>query len=958
MSSLARDKWIAGKPLESLNIAVGELERTPNSPQLLLLAGKSALAIREYQWTEKFLSQIPTTDGSFIQALIDRGTAAFLQGRAADAERLLAQAIELEPANVPARNQLLRLYLAEGRDWDAWMQLVPLIQSGAADPQLLALAALMSQGEGTSEKDDAAVFEQLCQRAVPDDPLPQLASAKRDRRENRASRAIETASRIVAAHPLVLEAQALLGQLYAENGDAKGFLDWLQRLPKDANGHPGVWIARALWFQSRQQPVAAARCYIESLRRNPQSLYANHQLIQLLKQLNREADAAALDRLTDDLRRTLRLLDDPKLMEAEATLREAINLLLKTGRDAEAAAWCQFALDKLPGQVAWPRSILWELGPRLATNSTMVRREKWFVYLLDLNDFPLPAVESPSETIHATTPMTVKTSRLRFLDETGKCGIDFQFQSGAVSEKYKSILEMDGGGIGVVDYDCDGWPDLFFTQGGQLPLNIPDVIKVEFSPGQPQDCLYRNLGQGMFQKVTQQGLPVEAEYGQGMAVGDYNNDGFADIYVANAGPNCFLRNNGDGTFTDVSRETSTAGDEWTSCAVLADINQDGLPDLYLVNYIDLKSIRARLCERQGASHCVPADYPAAADQLFLNLGDGQFREVTRDAAILDEKGQGLGIVAADFDESDRISFFVANDASANFFFKNIAAESQSGRPASAPIFQEIARLNGTAFNEDGMAQSGMGIACGDADGDGRLDLFVTNFYQQSNTLYCMQPDGDFAVRTRVANLRDGSYYMLGWGTQFLDADLDGWLDLVLTNGHVDRPTNPQIPYEMPAQFYRNQGQGRFELLSPQDVGPHFERRLLGRALVCLDWNRDGRPDICISHLTTPVALLTNHSEETGRFVSLKFVGTRRSRDAIGTRVEVHANGRTQWHQLTAGDGYQCASEKRLLIGVGSAEEIEELIVIWPGQRRQEFHHLKTNHEYLFVEGESSPYSIP
>ncbi len=945
-----------GRSMHALNLALSGLDESPESSHLLLIAGKAAFDAGQLSPADRFLSRVPEQDWGFVDALSIRGTIALVQGRAADAERFLSRVIEVDPSQSSARTELVKLLLLEGRDWEAKLHLPPLYQSASGDARFLALSSLLAQGEGSGEKGDVEAFVDNCRKSVPSDLLPQFAIAQRNWRQNRTVEAQAFAEQIVAQHPNVIDPQALLGELLVEQGNDQAYLQWNQQLPTSAEQHPGVWFSRGVWARSKSQPACAARCFLETLLRDPHHLSANHQMSQVLAQLNRPDEAQAFARFTDKLRRTLRLLDDPVLMANDDRLREAVNLLIETGRLYEAAAWCQIAQEMLRSSVSWPSEKLRRLSPQLPGLNFLAARSNSPAFLINVNQFPLPELRNNSQTSEPRP--AVVSRRIRFDDEAAQKGLDFVYINGASSSELESLLEMDGGGIGVLDFDRDGWPDLYFTQGGPMPVAFPDAPALKMTEAKPADRLFRNFGGTSFVEVARLARVGDEGYGQGTAVGDFDNDGFPDLYVANAGPNCFFRNNGDGTFSDVTEQTSTGGNQWTSCAVLADLNGDSLPDLFLVNYIQLESMEMQRCERRAATRCVPANYPAAHDQLYLNQGDGRFEECTEAAGLTDPDGRGLGVVAADFDDSGRISLYVANDATANFFFLNEAVDvKESTDPADVPHFREIGWLNGTAFDENGRPQSSMGIGVGDSNGDGLLDLFVTNFYQESNTLYRMQPDKSFSVQTRAANLRDGSYLMLGWGTQFLDADLDGQVDLVLANGHVHQPTHSATPYQMPAQFYKNANRGKFELLSSQDVGPYFARQLLGRSLVSLDWNRDGLMDVCIGHLDTPVALLTNHSEEVGRFLSIRLIGIEGNRDAVGAKIRVQAGGIMQTGQLVAGDGFQCSKEKKLVFGIDRADTVEEIQISWPGGRIQVFQDLVANQELVFVEGNERPYRL-
>ena len=299
------------------------------------------------------------------------------------------------------------------------------------------------------------------------------------------------------------------------------------------------------------------------------------------------------------------------------------------------------------------------------------------------------------------------------------------------------------------------------------------------------------------------------------------------------------------------------------------------------------------------------------------------RNVTAEAGLGGLRGYSLGIIAADFDLSGTLDLFITNDEVENFFLVNRS-------PANTvPQYDESGLISGLAFNRDGVAQACMGVALGDADGDGRFDLFVTNYYEDANTLYQQQPNQMFLDETRRANLYDASFKMLGFGTQFLDADLDGHPDLVITNGHVEDYSDEGTAFHMRPQFFRNLGDGRFQELSRSVNGRFFHGTYRGRGLARLDWNRDGREDFVVSHIGSPAALVTNLSVDVGNFVAIRLVGIVGSRDAIGTTVDCEVDGAMPVRQLVAGDGYQASNQRQLVFGLGNSDQVRRLRVRWP-----------------------------
>ncbi|MGH7137486.1 MAG: CRTAC1 family protein, partial [Pirellulales bacterium] len=396
-----------------------------------------------------------------------------------------------------------------------------------------------------------------------------------------------------------------------------------------------------------------------------------------------------------------------------------------------------------------------------------------------------------------------------------------------------------------------------------------------------------------------------------------------------------------------------SSDAWTTSCLMADLNGDGLADLYDVNYVTGEGVFERTCDSAGQPRvCQPSRFSPQLDRCWLNLGDGRFADRSAESGVDVAGGNGLGIVAADFQGTGRLSLFVANDQDANFYFINHGAAADG-----SPQFVESALLAGLAFDGQGKAQACMGVAAGDANGDGRLDLFVTNFYQEPNTLYLQHSAELFDDATAAAGLREPSYELLGFGTQFVDAELDGWPDLVVVNGHIDDFRQVGSPYWMRPQYFRNLG-GRFVEIEGPQLGPFFTEPGLGRGLARLDFNRDGREDFVVSRLDMPAALVANNTPDAGHFLALRLVGTSSARDAIGTRVTVSVADKSWTRQLAAGDGYMASNQRQVVFGLGRTDRIDRLIVDWPGGTHQEWRQLTVDRETIAVEGREELVEVP
>ncbi|MFG0334905.1 MAG: CRTAC1 family protein, partial [Maioricimonas sp. JB049] len=542
--------------------------------------------------------------------------------------------------------------------------------------------------------------------------------------------------------------------------------------------------------------------------------------------------------------------------------------------------------------------------------------------LPEFDDGTLPAESSARQQGDANV-----AAGISFRNDAERVGLQYRYCNGTSGEPTRRMYEFTGGGIGVLDYDRDGLPDVHFTQGH--PWGEPDP------EGPFVDQLFRNEAATAFSNVTAAARIREAGFGQGVSVGDVDGDGFPDLYIANIGGNRLWLNNGDGTFSDATESAGIEGEAWTTSCLLADLTGDGLPDLYDVNYVTAPDVFERVCPRPDGTPgmCMPFHFDSQPDRLLINDGQGGFVDATAERLPVHAAGKGLGVALWRETDTGRLNLFVANDTTPNFLF----VSEQNGE---SPALQEQGIASGLAFNAAGKAEGCMGIAVGDVDGNGHLDLHITNFYNESNTLYAGLGGGIFEDRTRQLGLEHPSLPVLGFGTQFLDANADGRLELFVTNGHLDDLRASGRPYRMPAQLYAWNGE-RFVLADPKRLGAYFQQEWLGRPAARLDWNRDGREDLIVGHLEDDVALLTSAGRESGRFLALTLVGTGSGRDAIGTTVTARVGERTIVRQLTAGDGYQVSNERRVIIGTGEAKQIDELTIRWPSGIVQTFRGITT-----------------
>ncbi len=742
--------------------------------------------------------------------------------------------------------------------------------------------------------------------------------------------------------PDLAEVSIRLGEVLLIRKDIEGFQAWDRSASVEVQSHPVYWQLKGQLAEQVNNPRGAARCYWESLRIDPNNRVPNYRLAQLLQRFHRESDAEAFLQSSSTITDIINSIDlihhnrhhtDSMRVVAEAT--ESL------GRYWEAMGWARSALV-VDSDLVWAQQLLARVGPRVLPDSPQNDLKVNPTLRIDLSSFPLP--EYPSSTV-SSAPQ-VASSEAQFSEEASALELDFTYFNGPdLSTPGGRMFEFTGGGVAILDFDRDGHADVYMPQGCEWP-------PVEGN-GRHLDRLFRLQG-GRYVDSTTQASLFEDRFSQGATIGDYDQDGFQDIYVANTHVNRLWRNMGDGTFEDGTSAAGIDGSLWTTSCLLADLNGDTLPDLVDVNYTVGDDIFSRICDTGGVVRsCSPLVFTSCSDRLWLNSPEGVFTEASKLSGFEGEDGRGLGLVAySGSNRSGMLDLFVANDMTKNFSFQN-----QQTQRGSFPQYQELGILSGLAFDVNGDAQASMGVAAADADGNGLLDFYVTNFYQESNNLYLQQPEGGFIDHAASAGLRSPSLQMLGFGTQFLDANLDGWPDLIVTNGHVDDFRHRGTPYQMRTQFFENAGEGKFTERFAKTLGPFFEREFLGRGLATLDWNRDRKQDVVISYLDAPAAVLTNHTSTKNHAISIQLVGTTVDREAIGTVIEANVGDRRLVSQLTAGDGYMASNERKLILGLRDHDQVERLQVNWTDGTSVVFDGLSADKDYIIVQGGLAPLAL-
>lgn len=920
------------------------LEKDGSHHEANLLAGIAAASQGEPDEALRRFELIPDDSEFAIEARQTGAHVALVAMRLSVAEAQLQRLVALDPTNIQARQNLAYLLGLSSRWWDRSPHLLAQIRDSGFDHLQLRLLAL-----GDSLVENPADLDRY-RAASPDDPAVLLGVARQLIDSQQDAQAVERLHRVIDQRPDLIEAHVRLGRLALGSNPQKpeSISRWHANLPESADEHPSIWEIRGHWARANRDVELAARCYWEAVHRNPNDQISCYQLGQTLRVLGRSSDAKPFllraKRLAEYVTAVTaadRDLQERGTMLTASHLAEELGLLWEAYGFAALADSSEQDLREEDDRRVRLRDRLEGLPLRrtLAAANPALN--------LDLSDYQLPDwSDLEIEWARESSPVAEDGGLVAFEEQAQQLGIDFQYVNGGTPQrKIEYMHELTGGGVGVLDYDSDGWPDLYLTQGGTWPPGEQNVHL---------DRLFANRSDSSFVDVTRASRLVENRFSQGLAVGDFNNDGFPDVLVANIGLNQLFENNGDGTFSNVTVQSGIDGDRWTTSCAIADLNQDGWPDIYTVNYLTGANLFSKPCV-QG--RCSPAYYEAAEDQLYLSLGDGRFSNITNLSKISESSGgevphgKGLGLVVADWNNSGRLDVLVANDTSPNFLLINQKPNKSGPSANGIPTFTEHGLGLGLATNGRGQAEGSMGIAVGDVNGDGRQDAFVTNFMDETNTLYVQAEDGSFEDRTEQHGLGGPSFRMLGFGTQFLDADLDGWPDLLIANGHVGNHLDEGVPYQMRPQFFRNVDGAHFVEARGDLLGEYFKGKFLGRGLAVLDWNRDGRQDAAITHLDAPAAVLTNRTKPQGRWLSVRLRATRSARDAIGTRVQITTADRRIVQQLTAGNGYHASNERTLVFGLGDVDaQRVQLSIRWPSGAEEHVAVEKLEAGILAVEG--------
>jgi len=900
--------------------------------EVCLNAGDEAAAI---DWLEKIPDTFPqrAVKGAF------RGAQLSMKSHQAARTRLcLDRCLRLAPDHEPARRLLIHLELILTR-WEAMLaQIAELDRRGQATP---ADVALFCVGRNFYWEDDSH-FEWLeaCVENTPEDCLTRTALAYYYSSQGRRHDAFALLHSSDVPQTGFESWRITLGMIenHIDHDNLSTAHEGLSRMPPEADTILRTWLAYARIFAEQNEIELAIVAYDNASLLSPldpEPVSAMSRLLTRQKKHDEASEWALRAQLNSQL---WQILSHAKPLAPQGpsakTVMEMGRLLQTLGRHRESI----ICFESLFGHFEFGGE-----AKRLAEITRQASNQQRYLEVVKVQD--LDCSVSVAGTRSETAPWEATGEKsdgagaettIEMRDIAATVGLDFTFFRGDAVEDF--LAETLGGGVGVIDFDMDDWPDVFLTQGTSLPVSPQSMYS---------NRLFRNVNGTLAVDVTAETGVTHGGYGQGCAVADINNDGFPDLLICNHGENVLYNNNGDGTFSDVTRESGLQGQQWSTSASFADFDGDGELDLYSVNYVRIPEGDLKRCRTGNyVGPCRVMDHPAEQDTFWINQGAGTFQDRTDSVGIQAADGKGLGVISADFDNDGWVDLFVGNDTTGNFLFKNLGTGTAPAEVAESEWrgFQEIGVLAGVAFNRDGKGEACMGIACEDLNHDGLFDLFVTNYEKETNTFYANLGNLSFADQTHRLNLADASRPMLGWGAQFIDLDADGNRDLFVANGHLYT-----IP--MRSQLFLNRS-GQFTEISGR-AGKFFEAKRFGRSTAILDWNRDLAADLTVSFLKSPVALLTNNIPN-GNRLSIRLIGVASTRSIQGARLSVTAGQRVMHFRNSSDGGYFASNENDVKIGLGPHKQIKTLEVKWPSGRVQTWNHLPAGRKYALIEGRQSP----
>ncbi len=874
-------------------------------------------------------------------------------GRIFEGIDLLSEAVTQHPDQDETRRWLFDFLVIFERHTEAIPHGRTLVRNRKFDVELL---MELSNAEKRDLENDS--LDQMVERN-PSDKRPLIGKAKNLFDQGKMTETESVLLEILEASPKFLPAQLLLGRTLADLGRYEELPAWFDAI-SSMNGCETEWTYWAVlgdWARHEGELLEAARAYWEATQRNADVGLVWAKLASTLRQL----PESALKKLpVDDAVQAIAAAQQRANQLSQATQAkkrfdragrdsrvEAANVattLSRLGRPWEAEAWAAIAMG-FPVSPDEPdvdvEAVRQEIVKSLRRDTPWQVTKQHPELICDLGHLPKPKRRSDDSQSRGTLvpPIAVASIAPTLVNEAAERGLQFFGRTrDDLDQPGIPIYAELGCGGGAIDFDLDGWCDLYLSAAGGTPPQRDSA----------PNAMWRNQD-GRFVDVGIQTRTNDTGFGQGVAVGDLNEDGFPDLFVLNYGENTVYINNGDGTFSDATADIfPDRFSRWSSSGAIADIDGDGLSDVVALNYCaGLDPVTDSCVDEEKGIHksCAPIYFAAEADNLFHNRGDGTFVDVTQDWGFKPTMlGRGLGVVVSSLDRQPGLDIFVANDMSNNHYYSHASAGS--------PRLMESGISRGLATDDRSNPQASMGIATADMDRDGDLDIYITNFEDEYNTFHQQNGNGFWLDRTLQQNLSEAAFPMVGFGTEALDFDNDGLLELVVANGHVDFPVSEsESEYLQPMQVYYQTTGERFALFRTHDSGGYLSGKHSGRALWTVDADRNGKTDLVVTHQTEPVALLINQTQTDHHQIAFRLIGRSVARDAIGAIVEIEQDGHQRIGVVSAGDGYLCSNERLVRFGLGKNKMPVTAKITWPDGSEQAIDTIEVDREWTVVQGQ-------
>ena len=930
-----------GNPIAAEDELRPLLISSPEDPETLLLWSKTQAIAGEKKAAIETIEKLEGAGNDFRSQALTLGGQWLIDLNQFDrAKQKLEAILQMPGQHVETLQKLATILNNQGRRIEAGQYLKQLAKTGKiSEKELIAMVTL-----GNPFLDQSMPKPDFGKQLSP----AMLVMAREARSRGELSEAESICKKLSAEFPSSTQIHAFLGRVVGDQQSKEKLRQWAAKLPPGIEREPEYWNALAVLMQLENRQDEAVRCLIETVDRDETNRAAYLSLARLMNQLDQPAIAQACIARSELIAETARIAKELGFQRGSLDQLNRMTTLMKDlRRPWESLGWKTISLKQgNASEEEWAKleqqraELISAEGQRIDQSP---KRSKFRLCGLNRSDWKLPAIESlPPTAQNEKTQASIdpdSSTTLKLIDIANQVDLIFHYDNGDdPSDADLYIHQVTGGGIGVIDFDLDGWPDLYLAQGGG------DAFSEEGS--KPNQLLRNNRGQ-RWNNVTDHSETGNQGYSQGIAIADLNQDGWPDAVVANLGRNIVYINNGDGSFHQVmypKHENPEGG--WTTSIGCGDLSGDHLPEIFEVNYIDDPTALTISCG-SGTIACNPAEFKPAQNRVLSINADGSIDAWNGCNEIQDKANYGFGLIIANFDDKAGNDVFIANDTKNNHLWLSRGTEN----PDSGYQLTETAQLLGCATAQNGLARGCMGIAHGDFDRNQRLDLHVTNFWNQAANVYLLQDTDTFAPGNYRLGLFDQSVKTVGWGTQAADLDLDGWLDIAVLNGHVTDLTSSGQPFEMSPQLFQGGPQGFSQVRSETRTRNYWSRPTLGRTMATLDWNQDGKVDMVSNHLDAPLALLENQTETNqGRDLRFQLIGSVSERDAIGASVTIQDGNETWKSWISGGDGFLCSNESIIHFGVGDRQHVDSVTVRWPSGLEQNFQNLTTSRSYLIVEG--------